>query len=192
MQLLNHSFQLSHIKNHSIAVDDDMVNHSHYKSTKHRTRGGGSLDPALEEYSSKAAEGRLRTKGHNIPVGYSSIASGISPSKESLWAGAGNETLRSIQNTYKEFKISKDVKELQKWLDLKEIEKEKERYLATSSNSGHLSFSGLEDQQQAMLNKSSMFFSAFKELLKLVPDKMKDYQVLLQRVHDGLKESFSL
>ena len=72
-----------------------MINHSHYKSTKHRGRGGGSLDPALEDYSNRAADGRLRTKGHNIPVGYSSIASGVSPSKESLWGGA-NDTLGSI------------------------------------------------------------------------------------------------
>lgn len=47
------------------------------------------------------------------------------------------------------------------------------------------------DWETFLVQHYSMFYSAFKEILKLLPDKQKDLQALLKRVAEGFKFVFT-
>eukprot|EP00347_Sterkiella_histriomuscorum_P002348 403368500 len=97
-----------------------------------------------------------------------------------------NQTLSTTKtNGFKEFRITNDLKEIDKWLDKKEM------LMEGYKKEIHADGAKQQDQEKYLVQYYSMFHSAFKEILKLIPDKNQDLIAILSRVHTGYKDCFS-
>ncbi|CDW91013.1 UNKNOWN [Stylonychia lemnae] len=87
-------------------------------------------------------------------------------------------------NGFKEFRITNDLKEIQKWLDNKEM------YMEDLKKEIHSDGAKQQDQERYLVQYYSMFHSAFKEILKLIPEKNLEMTTVLKRIQNGFKDCF--